>query len=673
MNDGMFAEMAEQMRPDEAVLEELRARLDAEGTEALTNPAPMATRRRRILPRARWWIGVAAAVVAVALLVPAGGSLPGVGRPTSTVSVTAEAPADYAGLYQAAVAAARRDGGRDGGRDVGAATDSLSGSTGAGYAAARVPASWATNSQVAGIDEGDIVKSDGSAIFLASGTKVAILAADGAGTRELASIDTSAGEAGRPGVSGTVLQGPVVELDLYGTTLVVLVTEYRARTSALPSGPQRTSTMVPFDAALTKALLYDVSDPASPRYLTSLGQSGALVTTRLAGDLLYLVTTYTLDSDSIDPDDPRTFVPVVTEGDAVRAMKVADCGVVPEPTGPTYSVVGSVDLAGRKRIDTQSVLGGAGTVHMSESSLYLAVTDHAPSAKERAAAGVPKKLTHVAVTRLTRIGIDAGRLELSAQGAVPGTVLNQFALDEYDTRLRVVTTIEGQSGKRWVQRAGLFVLGADLKRTGSIPSLVQGETVRSVRFAGPIGYVVTFRQVDPLFAIDLGDAAAPRVLSALKVPGFSTYLHQWSDTQLLGIGRSVSGKTTDGLKLSMFDTSDPLDVSETATLRFAADDAEALTDHHAVLVDAAGRLIGFAVTRYQGGKNQLAYQTFRYEDGTGFVRGKTLKLDAGTEWPVPSVRGLVIGDCLYVTSSRGVVGVYRTDSFDRVAKVSVKG
>lgn len=662
MNERMFAEMAEQMHPDETVLADLRSRLDADHPEAWTGPVE-ASRPRRV-PRARWWIGVAAAMVGVALMVPASGSLTGAGHPSTTAPGTTEVEPDYGGLYGAAVAAARRGGGRGG-----AASDVSAIPT----AATRLSEGWATNVQVAGIDEGDIVKSDGTTIFLARGTKVAILAADGAGTHELASIDTAAGEAGRPGVGGTVLQGPVVELDLYETTLVVLVTEYRARTSALPSGPQRTSTMVPFDAALTKALLYDVADPAHPRYLTSLGQSGALVTTRLAGDLLYLVTAYTLDADTMDPDDPQTFVPVVSEGASVKVMPADRCGLVAEATGPTYSVAGSIDLAARTRIDTQSVLGGAGSVYLSGSSLYLAVTDYSPSAKARAAAGVPKGLTQAAVTRLARIRIDAGRLVLAAQGAVPGTVLNQFALDEYDAQLRVVTTVEGLSGRRWVQRAGLFVLGPDLQRTGAIPSLVKGESVRSVRFAGPIGYIVTFRQVDPLFAIDLSDAAEPRVLSALKIPGFSTYLHPWSDTRLLGIGRSVSSKTTEGLKLSMFDTADPLNVSETARLRIAGDDAEALTDHHAVLVDADDSLIGFAVTRYQGSGVRLAYQTFRYEDGTGFVRGRTLQLDAGTQWPVPSVRGLVIGDWLYVTSSRGVVDVFRTDGLDRVAKVVVSG
>lgn len=665
MNERTFAEMAEQMHPREAVLEDLRARIDAEDAGAGT-PEPPVSRRRRPAPRARWWIGVAAALAAVALLVPAAGSLPGAGRPTTSEPTAGDAGRDYAPLYRAAVAAAARPAG--GGTDLAATADGAR----TGLVAGKAWQGWETNAQVAGIDEGDIVKSDGGAIFLARGAKVAILAADGAQTRELAAIDTSAGGAGETAADGTVLQGPVVELELYGTTLAVLVTEYRARTGGLPSAPGQTSTMVPFDAALTKALLYDVADPAKPRFLTSLGQSGALVTTRLAGDLLYLVTAYTLESESMDPDDPRTFVPVLTDGGAVRAMGVSECGFLPEPTGPTYSVVGSIDLAERTRIDTRSVLGGAGTVYMNGANLYLAVTDSDPSAGKRAAAGVPGKLTQVAVTDLIRIGIDEGRLELSARGAVPGTVLNQFALDEYDADLRVVTTIDGRAAKgRWVRRAGLFVLGPDLERVGSIPSLVTGESVESVRFDGPIGYVVTFRRVDPLFAIDLADPVRPRVLSALKIPGFSTYLQQWSDTRLLGVGQNVSRTRTDGLKLSMFDTSDPLDVTEAATLRIAGDDAEALRDHRAVLVDPAGRLVGFAVASYRRGGPRLAYQTFRYEDGRGFVRGAKLPLDVGTEWPVPSVRGLLVGDCLYVTSSQGVVDVYRTDGFDRVARVRV--
>lgn len=699
MNDRMFATMAEQMRPDDDVLASLLARIDAEDAIRRTEPAPNpsatpvqpelaqpdptgpelvgARPLRRRIPPARWWIGIAAALAAVALILPTVGGWPAQSRGVSTVAAEGAAAGglDYAKLYRAAAAAAARQD---------AVAGPASGSAVDDQAAERVPApqpstaaGWQTNAQVAGIDEGDIVKSDGRTIFVASGSKVAILSADGAQTRQLATIDTSTGKAGKPSESGYVLPGPVLELELDGSTLVVLVTEYRPQKSALPrSLPAPSRPMVPFEAALTKALLYDVSDPATPKYLTSLGQSGGLVTTRLTDGLLYLVTDYTLtDSASLDPDDPQTFVPVLTDGDTVEAAKAGDCGILPEPSGPTYTVVSSIDLADQKRVDTQSVLGGSETtVFMSADNLYLAATDYDASAKEQVRAGVPKDLKNVPLTQLAQIGIHAGDLSLSAQAAVPGTVLNQFALDEYEGHLRVVTSLEGQKGRDgWVQRAGLYVLDANLKVVGSIPTLVSGEQVRSVRFAGPIGYVVTFRQVDPLFAIDLADAGKPRVLSALKIPGFSTYLHPWGDGQLLGLGRNANAQgETRGLKLSMFDTSDPVDVSETAVLRIGGDDAEALTDHRAVLVDVTEDLIGFAVTDWSKDKLKLTYQIFRYEDGKGFALVKKLPLTASTDGDVPSVRGLAIGDHLYLVSARGV-SAYDTDGFGRVAQLTLKG
>lgn len=683
MNDKIFASMAEQMRPDADVLASLQAQLEAEQPAGRSASGPgspgepvEARPLRRRFPPARWWIGIAAALAAVALMLPAAGGWPvakrGVGAET-TQDGTAAGGLDYGALYRAAAAAATR---RDAVRAIPAAVDDSAASGTSGAVKPAAESSYQTNTQVAGIDEGDIVKSDGSSIFVASKTTVAILAADGASTRQVATIDTAAGEAGKPSEKAYTLQGPVVELELQGSTLVVLVTEYRPRTSALPSalpGPA-TSTMVPFDAALTKALLYDVSDPATPRFLASLGQSGGLVTTRLAGDLLYVVTDYTLtDSGTLDPDDPQTFVPVLTDGDKAEATKAGDCGVLPEPSGPSYTVVSSIDLGTRKRVDTQSVLGGAGTVFMSTGNLYLAAADWDASAKELARAGA-KDLKQGTVTQLARIGIDDGRLSLAAQGAVPGTVLNQFALDEYQGNLRVVTSVEGVKGKgAWVQRASLFVLGPDLKTVGSISSLVSGESVQSVRFAGPVGYVVTFRQMDPLFAVDLAEPAKPRVLSALKIPGFSTYLHPWGDGQLLGLGRDATARGEDrGLKLSMFLTADPRDVAETAVLRVAGDDAEALSDHRAVLVDQADGLIGFAVTDWSHDKPKLTYQVFRHEDGKGFVLVKKLPLATDTGREVPSVRGLIIGGYLYLVSADGVSG-YSTATFDRVAKVAVKG
>lgn len=672
MNDEIFAAMVEQMRPEQSVLTELRTQIDAE-SPAKPTASTAATGQGR-LGHPRWWLALAAAVLAVALVVPAlsGGWPVAPGNATVESDANTVTAADYATLYRAVSDSAAKWTGTD---DVIFGDSSTSR---AEYGPAPTASSGKTNVQIEGIDEGDIVKSDGRVIYVATGKQVAIVAADGGQTRELGRIDTSVGGAGKPSQAQNSLQGPVVELVLRGSTLVVLVIEYRPRVSALPSGfpGTRAPTYLPLDAALTKALIYDVSDPAAPRYLTSLGQSGALVTTRLAGDLLYVVTEYLIaDKDSVKPDDPQTFVPVLTKDEAVSAAKPADCGIMPAPDGPRYAVVSSIDLGSRARVDTESVFGGSATVFMSVDNLYLAAGQWDASKAEATKAGAPKDLEQVAVTHLARIAIDAGKLTLAAQGAVPGTVLNQFALDEYEGNLRVVTNVEGQNRQlrenRWEQRAALFVLGPDLKVVGSISSLVKGETVQSVRFAGPVGYVVTFKQVDPLFAIDLSKPSKPKVLSALKIPGFSTYLHPWSDGELLGLGRSANSKGQQtGLKLAMFDVTDPLAVRESASLPIRGDDSEALTEHKAVLVDTGSGLIGFPISSWTSEKLKLSYAVYRYSPGSGFTLAKKIPLNSSAESQADAVRGLLIGGHLYLANARSVTS-YRSDSFQAVAKVTL--
>jgi len=183
--------------------------------------------------------------------------------------------------------------------------------------------------------------------------------------------------------------------------------------------------------------------------------------------------------------------------------------------------------------------------------------------------------------------------------------------------------------------------------------------------------VVTFKQVDPLFAIDLSDPAKPRVLSALKIPGFSTYLHPWGDGDLLGLGHSANAKGQQtGLKLSMFDVTDPLAVSESASLPIRGDDSEALAEHKAVLVDTGSGLIGFPITSWSAEKLKLSYAVYRYSPGSGFALAKKITLSSSAEPQTAGVRGLLIGDHLYLATADSVTS-YRSDSFQAVAKVSL--
>lgn len=277
-------------------------------------------------------------------------------------------------------------------------------------------------------------------------------------------------------------------------------------------------------------------------------------------------------------------------------------------------------------------------------------------------------------TRITRFALSDGFFELGASAIIDGRLLNQFSLDEYEGYLRVVTTIDSYSYRiltdddydveSWqegetISENALYVLDESLAIHGSIDGLAEDERVYSVRFDGPVGYFVTYRQVDPLFAVDLSDPASPVILSALKIPGFSQYLHVYQEGYLFGLGMAVDEETgyTDGLKLSMFDTSDPLNVDEISTLVLDDSWSEALYNHKAVFISQENDIIGFPV--------ESNYVVYGYSDDEGFYLRKTISSTYG----VYNTRGLFIGDYIYMCSNEGV-GIYTLDTLDDVAAIT---
>jgi uncharacterized secreted protein with C-terminal beta-propeller domain len=191
-----------------------------------------------------------------------------------------------------------------------------------------------------------------------------------------------------------------------------------------------------------------------------------------------------------------------------------------------------------------------------------------------------------------------------------------------------------------------------------------------VRFDGEVGYVVTFKQIDPLFAIDLADPATPTVMSALKIPGFSSYLHPWAEGRLMGLG--IAGDDdgrTDGLKLSMFDTFDPFDVTELTSEKVEFDQSEALDDHRAILVDPKAGLIGFPVTNWSSGTSW--YVLYTYDADSGFALKGKVTVAGGSDYSIPSIRGVVVGANLYVCEEDSVTA-YGLENLDKLANVELK-
>ncbi|MDR3202015.1 MAG: beta-propeller domain-containing protein, partial [Bifidobacteriaceae bacterium] len=460
------------------------------------------------------------------------------------------------------------------------------------------------------------------------------------------------------------------------------------------------SVYVEFEAAQTVALLYDVSNPAAPVAVGSFSQSGAHTASRLRDGRLYVVSQYTVASTgAVESNRPETFVPLLDGPEGSQIMPPADIHITPEPSAPTYSVVTAVDVARRERLGQEAVLGGSETVYMSDANLYLASSVYSgPGAVAESGdlarfPGSEEAFAADAVTRLVRVDLAARGLAVAAEGTVPGTLINQFALDEHAGRLRLAVTVsgtvpvssDGDVAGEWADWAALDVLDLDLRPVGSIPSLVEGESVQSVRFDGDVGYVVTFKQVDPLFAVDLAEPDNPKVMSALKIPGFSTYLHPYADGRLLGLGMDGDAAGgIDGLKLAMFDTSDPFDVTETAKARIGFDESPALANHKAIMVEPGRNLIGFPALGWdRDGFPEASYRGYGYDRAAGFSKraelpvsgektgysdGRDYHSDNWDRWQ--ALRGLHAGDFLYVCTP-ATVQVFELDGFGQVAQLVI--
>ena len=588
--------------------------------------------------------------------------------------------AEYAGVYQALAATSQYQYSTmsttngalvpmAGGVEAGASGDMAAGTNGNVYTSDS-----GTNVQVAGIDEGDIVKTDGANLYVAKGRTVAVVSAQGADSHQIATIEV----AGLVG-AGEIITGPVMDMMIQDTTLVVL---FHGFTDNVPGWSASWGDYLSLQATSLKAAFFDISDPGHPRYLSQVSQSGTYVDSRLFDGMLYVVTRYSVNSGTVDPVQPVTYVPTVDSGNGPIAVDPGDISIIPGAESASYAVVTAIDVDARRVMSEQAVLGGADTIYMSTENLYLASTRWSyamlnPSYEDQTP--LPKVTIpgfegyQDTTTNLVRIGLNSGKLSVEADAVLPGTLLNQFAMDEQDGYLRIVTT---RNNAAFQPIPGLWILDPSLHLAGSLPELVTKEQVQSVRFDGNTGYVVTFERVDPLFAIDLSDPTDPEVRSALKIPGFSSYLHPFGPGLLLGIGTDAneSGQST-GLKLSMFNVSDPYDVQEASTIQVDGDSTDAAYDHKAAFVDIDCGLIGFPTMTYANTQDSIStswdYRIYKWT-GTEFVKQSTINLFHSEDGAYPNdttTRAVLLDDFYLLTNS--VVDAYTLDDYVQIAHVTL--
>ena len=495
----------------------------------------------------------------------------------------------------------------------------------AAYAAESSNGYAETNVREAGVLESDIVKTDGKYLYVLSVGGRDLLILEPGTLTETARISLPTGEtAFSDGASGFYLLGDRVALT--------------------GDGWDRD-----FGKRQTTLLLYDISDRAAPREARRLRFDGGLVSSRVTGDKLLLVTESTPGYD-FDRDDYKTYVPAYNEAGGEPCYTPEDRvylgGSESESCFTTVTLLDlSVDGAAPQ---SASVFGAAADLYCTADTLFT----YAAVYPEYRYLDELIDLDQRAVTCIQRFDLTGDVPVLTASGRVEGCVLNTFSMDLFDGYLRVAAGDLNENR--------ILVLDEALQEVGRSEALAEGEQIRSVRFMGDTAYVVTFIQTDPLFVLDLSDPAAPRVTGEVKLPGFSAYLHPAGEGYLLGVGYGGNESGLDGSgKVSLFDVRDPAAPKEVASVVLPQTNLD--VDYKAfVSLGGDGFLIPYTTYEYRMGTDAYGNEYYSSVDYPGMLyitvaNGvPTLKLDLRGEafadrW-VASARASFIGGSAYLIS-----------------------
>jgi len=554
-----------------------------------------------------------------------------------------------------------------------AATSTVSSTTAAPLNSS--PSYTGTNVQVQGVDELDRVKTDGTHLFVSTQDSVALINAYPPNSTAI--LSTLAFPSNR-----------VLGLESVQNRLMVIVqTESWAGSIEL--------------------LLYNTTSLAFPVLMQNVTISGNFVGARMADGYVYAVIqqpSYTLDG----------------QGNATAAMPFVSQGGVQSELAPSsvyytnntaqisfYTMIPSVSMSTGKESVVSVLTGPSATIYVSTSNIYVAYTnyldlydvDGVPGNAWSGGVITPDMVVQSQNSTVLRTSYSNGTVTVAKAGVVPGTVLNQFSMDEYDGYFRIATsrftTVNGVA----TTSDDVYVLDQNMNQVSALTNIAPGENIYAVRFVGDVGYVVTYQQIDPLFVISFQDITKPVILSALKVTGYSDYLQPLAGGYLLGVGKeSVQASNGNfsyylGLKVSLFrvyENGTSVQVDEIG-IGDRGTDSPVLSDHLAFTYDPTRNITVIPLTlcvvsgnqTYEGGIPASGNPVWQgvyiiRVNSTGLtVLGKVSQYPAGQnfgDYPNDSLsidRSVIIGDYLYTISQSEVMVNGLNSSFPTVATVQL--
>lgn len=493
-----------------------------------------------------------------------------------------------------------------------------------GAATLAAPADYSqTNVQVAGVDEGDIVKSDGNYLYHAVGNRVMISQITPTSQAKLAStITTDANFMPQElFIDGNrlMLIGQTWSNEIYPTPSPVPVPLMKpapesrvaptmpsiAPAEPMPAMDLKVMPIWRGGRNVTHIEIWDVSDRAKPSKARTVEFDGSLSATRLINGRAYFVmNTWSPWDQTVKSPADKDLIPAFRDSSQSNntAQPMAGCGDIayfPQPS-QQFLAIASVPMTGSEAVSRTVILGTAGTVYANQNNLFTANQEWV---NQPVRDSIYPNTSDQEQTVIHKFSLQNGQATHIANTSVPGRMINQFALDEYENNLRVATVRGYIGSEQQPSQSNIYVLGADLKARGKIEGIAPNENMYSVRFMGKRAYMVTFRQIDPFFAIDLANPDAPKILGKLKIPGYSTYLHPMTDNLIIGVGKNTAESANkdfawyQGMKIAVFDVTDVtnpvekyhVDIGDRGT------DSPALNDHRAFLYSPTKQILALPV------------------------------------------------------------------------------
>ncbi len=570
-----------------------------------------------------------------------------------------------------------------------------------------------TNIQVAGVDEPDSVKTDGTYIYILSDSHISIVKAYPVSTSKV--VSTISLDSNFQYSSFFIHKDTITVFGQSYPNYWYFTEPYPLEKESIDDNTDLDTTItnnqtIPsikpgqWNVSQVSISIYDISDKNQPRLKKSIQLDGSFVDARKIDSTVYLVASENTQDIYRTINKKEYFqIPTITIDDETKNISAQQIYYVDQPDEANrLTHVLSLNLTTFSFEQKSFLIGSTHNLYMSAESLYLTYTSYDYTTRLLQSNSFDKTSEK---TKIHKIQFKNDEITYINSGEVPGRILNQFSMDEHNHYFRIATTTGSLWNEQNPSQNNVFILDNDLSIVSSIQNIATGEELYAARFMGDRGYLVTFKNTDPFFTLDLSNPKNPTLLGELKLPGYSDYLHPYDAHHIIGIGKDTVASNDpnfawyQGVKLALFNVSDINQPSliDTEIIGDRGSSTPVLNDHKALLFDKTNDLLVLPISVYELSEKQKEsneefseYGIFQYQGAyvlkvttDGFtIRNRITHLNESTLESLKDnsgyrgygqdfiYRSLYIGNVLYTISER-MIQAHSLDTLDQLTTISI--